>query len=83
MSSLQSDYETESSVAVNQTQSSAAAESETLSDTEASIPVYAEVQRQSHVYQNLRAETFQEAIYQSLDDANEHESNIYRQTFKI
>lgn len=72
------------SASVNQAQSSAAVESEAPSDTEASIPVYAEVQRRSHVYQNLRAETFQEAIYHSIDvSANKHEPNIYQDTFKI
>ncbi|XP_042559539.1 CMRF35-like molecule 8 [Clupea harengus] len=59
------DYETMNSVDVTATPSTVAVE--TKAPAEASIPIYAEVQRRSHIYQNLRAETRLEAIYHSLD----------------
>ncbi|XP_076118372.1 uncharacterized protein LOC143099190 isoform X2 [Alosa pseudoharengus] len=84
-SSQTSDYETMNSVlGDNTTQSSVAVESAAPSDAETSIPIYAEVQRRSHVYQNLRADTLQEAIYHSLDvPANKHVPNVYQEPIRI
>ncbi|KAG5278090.1 hypothetical protein AALO_G00095070 [Alosa alosa] len=84
-SSQTSDYETMNSVlGDNTTQSSVAVESAAPSDAETSIPIYAEVQRRSHVYQNLRADTLQEAIYYNLDvPANKHVPNVYQEPINI
>ncbi|XP_062395819.1 uncharacterized protein LOC134083879 isoform X2 [Sardina pilchardus] len=80
-----SDYETMNAVVGNNTMlSPAAVESAVPSEKRPSIPIYAEVQRRSHVYQNLRADTLQEAIYHSLDvPANKHEPSVLQEPIRI